>query len=59
MNIIWKVVGGNNPFNSTKLGDGCPGFLNCMSMRPCINSSLAFAQFRNSRLGNRPTDQSV
>ena len=30
VNIIRRVVGGNNPFNRTKLGEGCRGFLNCI-----------------------------
>ena len=30
VNIIRRVVGGNNPFNRTKLGEGCRGFFNCI-----------------------------
>jgi len=30
VNIIRRVVRGDNPFNRTKLDDGCRGFLNCI-----------------------------
>lgn len=30
VNIIRMLVGGYNPFNRTKLGDGCRGFFNCI-----------------------------